>query len=267
MSDLLVRFLGWHATVFHGDTMVLDRWRWLCERLPLTAPDTMTFLDVGCGSGAFTMGAARRGYRALGLSWDERNQEVATRRANLLQLSEISFPICDVRQLDQRKDLRASFDVAICFENIEHIVDDRKLVIDIFNCLKPGGRLLLTAPNFLYYPMAPGERGPFREIEDGAHVRRGYTPAMLNELCEQAGFRVEEIGYISHLFSQFATKLHRALEAVAGVKIGWLLFAPFRIVPPLFDSWFGRWLGSMFGRPGYSITLVAYKSRFVPDRG
>ena len=38
-------------------------------------------LDVGCGSGAFTIGAARMGYDALGLSWDARNQSVAAERA------------------------------------------------------------------------------------------------------------------------------------------------------------------------------------------
>ena len=34
-------------------------------------------IDIGCGSGAFSIGAALRGYNSLGLSWDERNQQVA----------------------------------------------------------------------------------------------------------------------------------------------------------------------------------------------
>jgi hypothetical protein len=28
------------------------------------------------------------------------------------------------------------------------------------------------------------------------------------------------------------------------------------------DQWLGRWLGELTGRPGFSITMVAYKRRF-----
>jgi SAM-dependent methyltransferase len=209
------------------------------------------------------MGAARRGYRAVGLSWDERNQAVAMSRARILRLADVTFPTCDVRRLDERSELKGVFDVAVCSENIEHIIGDRKLFIDMYACLKPGGRLLLATPNFLYHPMARGERGPFREIEDGAHVRRGYSASMLRELCDEAGFRVEEIGYVSHTCSQLVTRLHRALSAVLGRNVGWFVTLPFRLLPPLLDPWLGRWLGRILGWPGYSITLSAYKPRFA----
>jgi 2-polyprenyl-3-methyl-5-hydroxy-6-metoxy-1,4-benzoquinol methylase len=258
MSNLLVRLIGWPATVIHGDTLVLDRWRWLKRRLPLTNPGSATVLDVGCGSGAFTMGAARRGYEAVGLSWDERNQGIALRRAKLLGLSDMEFPICDVRRLDERGELHGRFDIALCLENIEHIIDDRKLVRDMYECLKPGGRLFLTTPNYFYCPMG-GDKGPFREVEDGGHVRRGYSPAMLQELCDKAGFRVEEIGYTSFYFSQRCTAIMRRINAVLGTTLGWAVSLPLRAVPVLLDGWLGRW----FARPGYSITLVAYKPRYA----
>lgn len=40
-----------------------------------------------------------------------------------------------------------SFDTIICFQVIEHIREDRKLIGEIFRVLKPGGSLLLTTPN------------------------------------------------------------------------------------------------------------------------
>src|SRR4051812_41985382 len=67
MSDLLVRVLGWHATVLHGDPQTYARWTWFRKHL-LSGP--IRVLDAGCGSGAFTMAAARRGNDALGLSFD-----------------------------------------------------------------------------------------------------------------------------------------------------------------------------------------------------
>ena len=38
-------------------------------------------------------------------------------------------------------DLMSKFDVVVCLENIEHIQDDRKLMVDIRMCLKPAGRI------------------------------------------------------------------------------------------------------------------------------
>lgn len=145
MADLLVRLFGWRATLFHGDPLVYDRWRWISKRLRLTR-NGERLLDVGCGSGAFTIGTAKRGYRSLGLSWDERNQAVAEKRARISGAKTATFSICDVRELDKRDDLKSQFEVVVCTENIEHIIDDFRLVASIAGCMKPGGRLLLTTP-------------------------------------------------------------------------------------------------------------------------
>ena len=111
----------------------------------------------------------------MGLTWDERDQNVATERAKICGANAAKFDVLDVRNLDSRNDLAGQFDVAICFENIEHIINDKKLIIDIAACLKPGGRLLLTTPNMLYRHISQGDKGPFSQIGDGGHVRRGYT--------------------------------------------------------------------------------------------
>src|SRR5262245_58070163 len=81
-KSLLVKIAGFPATMIHGDTLMLDRWLWLRQRLPKTRNGD-TLIDVGCGTGAFSIGAALRGYECLGLSWDERNQRVAGERARL----------------------------------------------------------------------------------------------------------------------------------------------------------------------------------------
>src|SRR5262245_29736553 len=165
-KSLLVRIVGFPAPVLHGDTLMLDRWLWLRHRLPKTA-NAETLIDIGCGTGAFSIGAALRGYECLGLSWDERNQRVAGERASLCRAHSAKFEVLDVRRLDTRPDLFGRYDVAICFENIEHIIDDRKLLTDTAACLKPGGRLLLTTPYLLYRAITPqGDIGPFSRVED-----------------------------------------------------------------------------------------------------
>ena len=258
-ESLLVKMFGFPATLVHGDTLVLDRWLWLKQRLPKTR-NGEKFLDVGCGSGAFSIGAALRGYDALGLSWDERNQRVAGERARICKANSARFEVLDVRKLDIRNDLIGQFDVTICFENIEHILDDKKLLQDIAACLKPGGRLLLTAPYLMYRAITAGEDGPFSRTEDGGHVRRGYTVGMLEELCKHANLVPERFSFCSGFLSQNITFLLRNLSN-AHPLLAWATTLPLRVLPPIFD----RLVSSLTAWPSFSICLEAYKPRYSEE--
>lgn len=254
-NSLLVKLFGHSATLIHSDTLVLDRWLWLKRRLPITN-DGEKLIDVGCGSGAFTIGASLRGYQATGFSWDERNSLVAQKRAKICGAHSTMFEVFDVRNLDKRSDLAGSIDVAICTENIEHIIDDFKLMRDIAICLKPGGRLLLTAPYYHFIAMTPTDNGPHSKYEDGGHVRRGYTEEMLKELCEYSKLRCEKITYCSGYFSQRITSLFRFLSKVHPL-LGWAVILPLRVLPPLVDPILSR----LTNWPNFSICLEAYKPR------
>jgi len=261
--SILVRLFGMRATLIHWDTLVLDRWLWVCERLPRSSHSPM-LCDVGCGTGSFTIGAAQRGYQAVGLSWDERNQRVAAERAAICGAETSSFEVLDVRRLDSRADFRGVFDVILCTEVIEHIANDGKLIGDMAACLKPGGRLLLTTPFEHYRAITASDEGPFRmDREDGWHVRRGYTEARLQELCQAAGLSVDAFSYCSGILSQKITFLLRTLSRVHRL-VGLAVILPLRVLPPLFDPWLTkslRW-------PFYSICLEARKpSQSAPPRG
>ncbi|WP_271253136.1 class I SAM-dependent methyltransferase [Pseudanabaena sp. Chao 1811] len=253
MKSLLVKLIGFPATLIHGDTLVLDRWIWLKERLPKTN-NSEKFLDIGCGTGAFTTYASLRGYNALGLSWDERNQNVAKERASLCKANSATFEVQDVRKLDERQDLINQFDVAICFENIEHIIDDQKLMCDIAKCLKRGGKLLLTTPNWDYKPISEGDSGPFLLIENGGHVRKGYTKEKLSELCYIAGLVPDSFSFCSGLVSQKTTFMLRLLSKVNHI-FAWGITLPLRIIPPILDPV----LSKIVDYPSYSICLEAHK--------
>jgi len=247
----LLRIFGYRAAFVHGDPLMLDRWRFVCRHLPRTRDEKSVF-DVGCGSGAFTIGAAKRGYRAVGLSWDERNQQVAQERAAISGVV-ASFPVGDARELDQHTEHLGKYDYVFSLENIEHVIDDQKLIRDLAACLKPGGWLILSAPNQNYKAITAEDDGPFSKVEDGWHVRRGYTPAMLRELAATAGLDVEEIGSCSGFISQKLTVPLRRIRL-----LGWALILPLRVLPPLFD----QLIHKLTGYPDFSVTLVAYKPRF-----
>jgi SAM-dependent methyltransferase len=227
----------------------------LRRRLPVTA-NSDTLVDIGCGTGAFSIGAAKRGYQVIGLSWDERNQREANERARICGVN-ASFEVRDVRELHLFQEYKGCFDVAICLEIIEHILDDSKLVKDIATCLKPGGRLLLTTPNFYYKAISKGDNGPFDTHETGWHVRRGYTTAMLRELCDAAGLFCEELSYCSGFFSQKTTALLREVSAINWL-VAWTMIFPLRPLAFLLDSITQRWTNF----PLFSICMVAQKPRF-----
>jgi SAM-dependent methyltransferase len=256
-KSLLVKIFGFRVNFIHGDTLMLDRWLWLKKSLPETK-NGERLIDIGCGTGAFSIGAALRGYDTLGLSWDERNQRVAGERAKICGANSAKFEVFDIRNLESREDLRGKFDVAICLENIEHIINDKKLIIDISVCLKPGGRLLLTTPYFFYRHITDGDKNKFSEVEDGGHVRRGYTEEMIEGLCNQANLITDNISYCGGFLSQKITFIQRVVSNIHPL-LGWAIILPLRFLPPLFD----RFVTSRLRWPYYSICLEAYKPRYA----
>ena len=255
-KSLLTKIFGSPVTFIHGNTLVLDRWMWLKARLPETN-NGENLIDIGCGSGAFSIGAALRGYKTLGLSWDKCYQKVASYRAEICKAENVNFELLDLTYLDSREDLIGKFDIAICFENIEHLIDDRKLICDIASCLKPGGRLLLTTPYLYYRPMTPECYGPFSTKQDGGHVRRGYTKGMLEELCRHANLTPEHFSYCSGIISQKITKIFISISKIHPI-LGWIITLPLRFLPLVLD----KLVMNITQLPYFSICMEAYKPRY-----
>lgn len=242
--------------LINGDTLVLDRWHFICRYLPISSGSHPRLIDIGCGSGAFSIGAALRGYKATGLSWDSANQAKAEARSRSLGVERITeFPIGDARQLGELGFGENRFDYALCMENAEHIINDQKLLSDIAGLLKPGGVLIFSAPYRFYKSITAGDNGPFQLEEAGWHVRRGYSKAELRGLLDSCGLECEAIGFCSGFLSQKATWLLRLSSAQVGYKLAWIFILPLRPFVLVLDRL------TMAFWPGYSITAVAVKPR------
>jgi len=249
-SNFFIRLLGFPATLIQGDTLVLDRWRWLRRHFIKRNDGEINVLDVGCGTGAFSIGLSLRGYKTLGLTWDEYDTIYARARAKICKADNCSFEIQDARKLDQRTDLFNRFDYIVCTENIEHILNDQKLINDFYHCLKAGGKLFLTTPNINFISITSEDDAPLQTEELGWHVRRGYSIGMLDALCRTAGLTVERIDFVSGFFSQKVTMIWRTLNKV-NVFLSLIVTLPLRVLPIIFDDYIKY--------PGYSITLIAEK--------
>lgn len=250
MENTLIKLIGYMATVLHGDPAVFDRWRWLKKNLQ---PGHLRTLDAGCGSGAFTMYAAKIGNEAIGISFNERNNRIAAERAKILGISNVNFIQGDLRRMNEMPESLGRFDQIICFETIEHILDDEKLIKDFSSLLNPGGKLLLTAPYKYYNPLYGDDKTNLSTYEDGGHVRWGYTHQEMVDLLKKFDFEIKVTEYITGYLSQQLINLLRILCKINS-RLAWLIIFPFRLL-----SFLDPLLDKFIKYPHFTIGVVAVK--------
>lgn len=238
------------ALLHRGDAMVWDRWRWLKRNLNA---DAGRVIDVGCGNGSLALNISSLGYDVLGLSYSETELCKAEKWAATLGLN-TRFQTQDVRSLSARRDLASSASIVVCTEVIEHILDDDRLISALTMLLQPGGLLLLTTPSDGFRLLYGDEEIPWA-VEDGRHVRKGYSRDRLVAMCGNAGLAVVDLGYCSGLLSQTATSLQRRWSDRLGKHIGWIASLPARAFIPMLDSR----ISERLHWPPYCICVVAQK--------
>lgn len=97
-------------------------------------------LDVGCGVGMFMHQFKKLGAEVYGIDVDKDKVKIAKKRFNNVYEA-------PAEKLPFRKD---SFDIVWLHEVIEHVEDDEKTISEAFRVLKPGGKLVIFAPNRLW---------------------------------------------------------------------------------------------------------------------
>ncbi len=162
------------------------------DKLELCVGDYV--LDIGCGFGRHAYGAAVRGASvvACDLLTDELSQVVSTAYAMKLnnELDETTFISSVAGDVCQLPFMTESFDKVVASEVLEHVLDDKRALEELFRVLKPGGTLAVTVPS--YFPeklcwMLSDEYHAPKAV--GGHVRI-YTKKELRAQLGRAGFIV-----------------------------------------------------------------------------
>lgn len=162
-------------------------------------------LDIGCGNGAQTRFFARQADFTAGIDITPMNQT----ESPVLDAG-IAFTRGDTLRLPFASD---SFDAVTTFEVLEHVPDDAAMLGEIYRVLKPGGTLILSAPNRWWVFETHGANVPgfnwlpwnrmllLSWLPKGLHDRvakaRIYRRRELTGLIEAAGFQVVDSGYIT----------------------------------------------------------------------
>ena len=139
-------------------------------------PRTMHVLDVGCGSGMTARALAAMGASVTGVDVEINDEQASMENLRLLRGDYLEvFP-----SLGQ-------FDVVMALDAIEHFADEAKVVAALGSNLKPGGRLLITAPAYRLLWSS--------HDETNRHHRR-YTAPRLENVLESASLRIDRVGYL-----------------------------------------------------------------------
>ncbi len=221
MSNTLLRLIGSKAVILHDDPTAYDRLRWI---YPYLSKGNKKILDAGCGCGGFSLVAAKQGNTVIGVSFDKTANTKAQENAKILKLTNIDFLALDLRELEKHN--LDKFDQIMCFETLEHILDDKRVIKNLASLLSAGGKIFITTP-YKYYKPLLGDH--ISEIENGAHVRWGYTHEEMTTLLEEAGIKVISLEYISGFLSQQLTNLIRILSKI-NLKFAWYITLPLRIL-------------------------------------
>src|SRR5918996_6600167 len=167
----------------------------ICRRVTARRP---RILDVGCGTGANLLMLSKYG------------------DAEGVDVSEDALAFCRERGLDKVK-LGAGeelpyeddmFDLVTAFDVIEHMDDDLAGLKEMRRVLRPGGRVLLFVPTFMFL---------WGLQDDVSHHRRRYRLPQLRRVLEQAGFEIERSTYANITFF-LPILLGRKLMQWTGIK-------------------------------------------------
>jgi SAM-dependent methyltransferase len=117
-------------------------------------------LDLACGEGYGSRMLSQRAASVVGIDIDE---SVVRHASNKYAGGNLQFVAGSITDIPIPEDY--PFDVIVCFEAIEHIEDQEKLLSEVKRLLKPRGTFIVSTPNKTVYGNESSEQNPFHARE------------------------------------------------------------------------------------------------------
>src|SRR5262249_15294401 len=141
-------------------------------------------LEIGCGPGLMLAAFQWQGWRVLGIERDERLAAIA--RSHGVEVT--TTPIEELSE-------DAQFHVIVMFNVLEHIDAPMPLLRECARRLQPGGRVIVSLPNFASWQAQIA--GPYWFHLDPPRHLTHYTPETLRATLERAGLKLLSIDHVS----------------------------------------------------------------------
>lgn len=148
-------------------------------------------LDVGCGYGTFVLACRQRGYDAAGVDTGAYEIEFARKRM-AEEAGELPGDTYRCAPAETLPYPDASFDAVTLWNVLEHVRDYRAVLREADRVLKPGGTLVLLAPNYLSFRKEAHYQLPWLPLMPKGAARRYLR------LCgRDPGFLMRHIHYVT----------------------------------------------------------------------
>lgn len=183
---------NWHQSIYDADPEHEDAaspwYKLVCEYIGNVAG--VHVLEVACGRGGFVRQMAREGARIVGCDFSS----AALRAASTKLLTPSGSPLAMFVQGDAQSIPFAdnAFDVVVSCETIEHLPNVQTALYEMYRVTRPGGRLLLTTPNYFNFMGLYEIYALFRHSsrkDDQPFDRRQWFPQVLNWI-RKAGWTI-----------------------------------------------------------------------------
>ena len=181
--------------------VMLDRYQAIDPEKLSLEPDTRV-LDVGCGGGRHLIELSRFPGRFVGL--DLAREDLRAMRY-MMAITARERPIVAGLEAVQGDGERLPFpdglfDRVICTETLEHVPDDRAILLELIRVLRPGGMLVVSVPDEYSERLLWRFSSRYR-THPGGHVRI-YRRRDISAMMEKHGA------------PPFATEFRHSLESI-----------------------------------------------------
>lgn len=154
--------------------------------LPHLKPDD-TVLDLGCGSGAHSIEAAKKVRSIKGIDHNNRNLAIAKRLAAKKSLHNISFQEASLEKFISEP--ANAYQAVLALDVLEHLVKRGQLLKEIRRILADNGRLFLSVPNSETTWKKKLQSNQLFFYSDFDH-KHEYTKTEIIELLQSHGYMV-----------------------------------------------------------------------------
>jgi SAM-dependent methyltransferase len=182
-------------------------------------------LDIGIGLGAIANRLREHAEEFIGIDISGENltrirQQTQGESVDLLKMSSEHLGFSG-----------SLFDIVLLIDVLEHVADDKRTLDEIFRVLRPGGFLIVTAPNKLFPIETHGCHIRGRQVDtryfgvpflpylpESLRARyanvRIYTPWRLQQIITSAGFRIRDTEYIGPNFDRITARYPKSARVM-----------------------------------------------------